>query len=244
MNVVNFHWTTLIGKTALFVISVVIGTPGVWADQLVFSPSKDNTLYEHPTANLSNGGGSALFLGAVGDDQSNRLRRALIAFDLTSIPAGATIQTVQLALYNNRVAANDTPAGGTAILHRMTVDWGEGSSIAPGGQGGGGAAGAGDATWFFRFFNTDAWASNGGDFDAATSGSTSYSASAPETITFSSTPGMVNDVQLWVNNPAQNFGWIVLGNEVVDASAQRIASREDLFDPVPTLTIDFTLPSP
>ena len=65
MNCADFPRPDSCRQILLLALSVVLATPAVWADQQVFVPSKDNTLFEHPSANLSNGAGTALFFGAV-----------------------------------------------------------------------------------------------------------------------------------------------------------------------------------
>ena len=49
---------------------------------------------------------------------------------------------------------------------------------------------------------------------------------------------MVADVQSWLNNPASNFGWLVLGDETAIATAKRFDTRESASPPM--LTIEFT----
>jgi len=58
---------------------------------------------------------------------------------------------------------------------------------------------------------------------------------------------MIADVQSWVNNPASNFGWLVLGDESTIATAKRFDTRESASPPV--LTIQYisgprVLPTP
>ncbi|MCL4211824.1 MAG: hypothetical protein KJZ68_14310, partial [Phycisphaerales bacterium] len=59
--------------------------------------------------------------------------------------------------------------------------------------------------------------------------------------TWGSTSGMVGDVQGWLDNPAANFGWVLIGNEAVSVTAKRFDSREN---PVPenrpVLIVDYT----
>jgi serine protease len=52
---------------------------------------------------------------------------------------------------------------------------------------------------------------------------------------------MVADVQSWLDNPATNFGWLVLGDESTGTTAKRFDSRESTSPPV--LTIEYTEPS-
>src|SRR5204863_4518277 len=51
--------------------------------------------------------------------------------------------------------------------------------------------------------------------------------------------GMVADVQAWANNPAANFGWILVAQDET-GPAIRFMSREG--SPAPSLVVDFTAP--
>ena len=206
-------------------------------------PVKDNSLYENVPDN-SNGAGEYLFMGQTGEDKGipASFRRALIEFDLSAIPANAVIESVQVAFTINKVPSSGATPD-SATLHRVLKDWGEGSSNADGAEGQGIAAEPGDATWNDAFFNTDSWTAVGGDFVETASASTPFGASEPETMTFTSTPTLVADVQGWVRKPANNFGWILRGDEITIQNARRMASRENLDDPVPVLTVDFSIPS-
>ena len=129
---------------------VFTGAAAIAQDQQVAIPSmKDNTLYEDDMGLLSNGAGQHMFVGTT--NFSPLLRRALIAFDIAgNIPAGSTIQSVALTL-------NMSQTSGIAIdidLRIANRDWGEGTSMASGGEGGGDAATPGDATWVHTFFDT------------------------------------------------------------------------------------------
>src|SRR5439155_18007756 len=98
------------------------------------------------------------------------LVRALVAFDVAGkVPAGARLTAVRLRL--NLSAANSNSAQ-TMGLHRVLVDWGEGSTVASGGGGGGGPASIGGATWLHTFSPNTLWSHPGGDFEATASAST------------------------------------------------------------------------
>ena len=220
-----------------FISSAALG------EVIQFQPVKDNTLYENVPDN-SNGAGKYLFMGQTGEDNGipASFRRALIEFDLSAIPAKAVIESVQVAFTINKVPSSGATPD-SATLHRVLKDWGEGSSNADGAEGQGLAAQPGDATWTDAFFNTDSWTAAGGDFVETASASTPFGASEPETMTFASTATLVADVQGWVRTPANNFGWILRGDEITLQNARRMASRENLADPVPVLTVDFSIPS-
>jgi len=201
-----------------------------------FVPAADNTLYEREAGDLSNGAGPSLFFGRTGENAGNVLRRALLRFDLGTIPAGSVIVEARLSIEVD--LAPPTATGFDATLHAMNASWGEAGSFAPGAGGGGAPAQDGDATWLHRFHDTEFWSSPGGDFlpDA--------SATAPldggtGTFTFESTPALVEDVQGWVDQPAGNFGWMIRGEEDNPQNARRIASRENP-DLAPRLEVTFT----
>jgi hypothetical protein len=215
-------------------LSVLAGTSGAEADVITIVPSKDNTLYEDGTGSLSNGGGGSFFAGKSG---MGVIRRAVLAFDIGGeIPAGSTINSVSLTLRMSRT----TNAAQPVSLHKVLADWGEGTSFASGGGGGGGPATAGDATWLHTFYNTDFWTTAGGDFVAAASAVTDVNEIG--FYTWGSTRQMVADVQSWVDNPAGNFGWILVGNEVpAQQTGKRFDSRESTTAAYrPMLTINFT----
>ena len=58
-----------------------------------------------------------------------------------------------------------------------------------------------------------------------------------------STPGMVSDVQMWLNAPAANDGWLLLGNETTLSTAKRFATRENPVSSArPLLVVTYLLP--
>ncbi|GAB4420234.1 MAG: hypothetical protein OHK0039_33600 [Bacteroidia bacterium] len=204
----------------------------VWAQTVVLNPAQDNTLYEQPNGALSNGSGTALFAG---NTNNGDIRRALLQFDLSGIPANATITAASLTLTMNQTIAGAT----TMTLRKVDASWGEGGSVASGQQGGGASAQPGDATWLHRSFATTLWTTPGGDFSATVSASTSVAGNGNYTWTSAQ---LAADVQAWLASPATNFGWILLGNEGATPSAKRFVSREGAAASRPKLTITYTLP--
>ena len=201
-------------------------------------PSKDNTLYEYDPAegDHSNGAGFHFFTG---ENAEGEIRRGVLAFDVAAtIPPGSTITAVSLSMNMSM-----TPTGAVTVeLHKLLADWGEGTSHAPMGEGDGAPATPNDATWRHRFFDTIFWTTQGGDFSATVSASQSVDTTGQYTW---SSAQMVADVQSWVNNPASNFGWLVLGDESEAATAKRFDTRESASPPI--LTIEYTTagrPSP
>lgn len=207
-----------IGEPVLVSIMVMILSVTASAETVInFNSVRDNTLYESVGGTLSNGSGTHVFAGRVGGGE---IRRAVIAFDLSSLPPGAIISDVALTLFNSKTITGNQ----TVTVHRVTSDWGEGASVAPGEEGGGAASTAGDATWIHTYSPGSPWTLAGGDFVAAPS--------ASQTVGFEglaytwSSEQLADDVRFWIQYPGQNFGWIVLGDESSFPSAKRFDSRE------------------
>ena len=225
---------------------------GVWtfgasmahADNVSLTPSADTTLHEYfPDNNL----GAQVHFNA-GTTQNGPRTRGLMAFDVAgAIPSGAIVNSVTLTLeVIGQPVDGDAPSN--FGLHRMLVGWGEGS-----GSGNppllGRPALSGEANWNFRFAASTPWASPGGlagvDFVTQFSSDTFIYGVNFSPYLFDTTRRLVDDVQLWLDQPGQNFGWMLLSqaeNEVF--SARRFGSREDPFL-APRLMIDFTpVPEP
>lgn len=205
---------------------------GLYAQTTVtITAVKDNTIYSE--GNKSNGTGTYLFAGKT-EATVNGIRRALLQFDLSSIPANAKISDVKLQITGSKQSASDVEA------HRITTIWGEGSSKASGEEGGGATPSTGDATWTSSNFNTVVWNTPGGDFSPSISGTANVNQGAVATWTGA---GMVKDVQDWVAGQASNFGWILLGDEASAGSAVRMNSRQNASGK-PTLVVTYTVETP
>ena len=198
------------------------------------TPSKDNTLYEYDPleGDMSNALGLHFFSG---ETAMGELRRGVLAFDIAGhIPPGSTITAVTLSLNMSRTPL-DKPR--TVELRKLLADWGEGTSMASGEEGDGAPATPNDATWRHRFFDTIFWTTEGGDFSATVSASQSVGPLGQYTW---SSAQMIADVQSWLDNPASNFGWLVLGDESTVLTSKRFDTRESASPPV--LTIQYTAP--
>ncbi len=205
----------------------------------IIPPFKDNSMYEEDGA-LSNGLLPYLFTGRTqGLPGTAFLRRALVAFDIFNLfPAGAVIDSVELTMHVSKLRTNASRA---TSLHRVTANWGEGTSDSGGAGGGGGAATTNDATWVYRYFNTVLWTTPGGDFTAGASATTNIT-----TLGFYTwkSAQMKTDVQGWLDTPANNFGWLMTGDESGTlGTAKRLDSREN---PTaanrPNLKVFYTIP--
>jgi hypothetical protein len=201
--------------------------------------SRDNTLYEDPAGALSNGAGTGMFAGRSSQSQ-NSIRRGLVFFDVASmVPAGSTITSATLTLFQSSTNTADQSVG----VHRLFESWGEGASNATSGNGGSGTAAAvGDATWLHRTFSTTLWTIPGGFFDGSASASTTVGGNGMYSW---SSAALVADAQLFLDNSAANFGWLLRGNEQSSGTSKRFATREE---PIamnrPVLTLEYVVPAP
>ncbi|MEE4270236.1 MAG: DNRLRE domain-containing protein [Thermoanaerobaculales bacterium] len=220
------------------------GLPAGWnltsTEVVTLEPAADVTLYEEDDS-TANGSGSYLFTGATESQNGAAQRRALLLFDIESaIPVGATITDAVLELTVSRTISGDQ----TVELRRVTESWGEGPSDPSGQEGRGAAAEDGDATWAHRAFPSNLWGSLGGSFESTASGSASVGGAGRST--FSSTAGMVADVQSWLDDPMGNFGWALVMPSPATGSAKRFNSRENASAstrPVLTITYEGSAPT-
>jgi len=193
---------------------------------------------------FAGGGSTGLFSGTtrVGD-----IRRALIRFNLEDIlPQDAVLTGASLTLTVTR-ARGDAPDTGFGLgnglyrLHRLTQPWGEGNVIAPSQGGFGAPAEEGDATWASRFHPSTAWQNPGGDFDGLASAE-AIAGDDGEAVTWTS-EHLRDDVRQWLQDPAVNFGWIVLAASegAAPKDVKRFGSAEHAdpqLRPMLTLTFD------
>lgn len=224
-------------KNSLLILLGMMICNSAFAQQNVdISPSKDNTLYESETGALSNGAGSFLFAGRVEDRNNGLIRRGLISFDIAgNIPAGATIESVTLTLFMSRSISG----ANNVTLHGPFADWGEGTSDAAGQEGGGTTATTGDATWLHRFSADQNWASAGGDFN--TTPLATLSVGGTGSYTWESTSALVALVQDWLDNPENNFGLLIRGDENSTGTAKRFDTRENATEGNrPVLNVEFS----
>ncbi len=200
------------------------------------SPSADTGLRGRSGAQDNNlGAATTLIAGGVATSEKSR---SLLVFDIAgSVPAGATITSVQLQLTVTKAAFG---AGSNFALHRALSDWGEGAGTGDGGR----LAVTGEASFNHRFAPSTAWGQPGGqsgvDYSAAASGSTFVNQVG--TYTWQSGDQLIADVQGWLDGEAPNHGWFLISDaETTARTARRFGSREHGVSP-PMLTIDFTPP--
>lgn len=194
---------------------VAAGTPAN-ADVVVLHPVRDNTLFLNVDGLLSNGAGPGIFAG---NNSLSNTRRGLVFFAVSdSLATSAVIDSVELRL-NVDNAPNSNPQN--VSIHRVLASWGEGTSLSTGGAGA--ASTTGDATWLHRFYPGTFWSAPGGDFDPASSATTSVGVSGWHVW---KSAALARDVALWLTTPSLNFGWLIQGPENSPSTARRFDSRE------------------
>lgn len=174
---------------------------------------------------VSGGADAVLRAGTTASMSTNSRARALFLFDPAgAIPSGSIITAAQLTL---TVSATTDTLPRSFDLRRMLAPWSESN-----------------ATWLIRLAPGVPWESPGGlegvDY-SATASATSLVGNAGA-YSWESTAGMVADVQRWIDNPAKNFGWMLVRPEETTPRTTRVfTSRESVTGP-PRLTVEFTTP--
>ena len=182
--------------------------------ETAFTPDRDSAIFQNGNAS----GAGPLFGGRSGGGQRNR---TLLHFDVSTIPAGATVTGVSVSL----IVEQASGASGTVpiALHLALDSWGEGSSVPSGGSGA--PPTPGDATWTNRFHPGDPWAVLGGDFAATPSSMTMSPPVVGQANTFTG-GDLISDVQSWIDDPLVNDGWFLIGDESMTSTGRRWSSRE------------------
>lgn len=229
MRLIHFLFKScFVGCVAAF------ATAQLKSDTITIRPVADTSLFENnPDDNL---GRSALAAGTI--DRGSKKSRALIKFDPSaSIPAGAKIESVRFTVRVTKVPPGrvDSMFG----IHKVLKPWGEGNkseALL------GGAATAGEATWNARQFPTELWAAPGSQAgtDYVATATASRSIAGLASYPYESNVQIVSDVQSWLDDPSNNFGWILISaSEGSRKSAKRFGSRETT-STSPSMIIEFT----
>lgn len=146
----------------------------------------------------------------------------LIKFDVSSIPAGSTINSVTLYLYRTL----STNPSLNFDLHKALLAWTEGG-----------------ATWNL-YDGTNAWNTAGALGDG-----TDRSATVSGTITIGngfsyysvSSAGMAADVTAWLSGG--NNGWVIVPPTTTASDYRVCSTSEDVDGQRPALVIDYTAPA-
>ncbi len=209
---------------------------------VTLEPIKDATLYSNAEGFLANGSGEFNFVGRTGSRGGGSPRRGLMEFDLSGIPAGATITSATLTMHVNWFHGGSLNIGFYPVL----ASWMEGMANAGGGESGGGGGGSasmeGDVTWIHRWLGGPLWSTPGGDFSSTAAATTSVGG-----IGFYnwSGAGMVANLQNWLDHPSQNFGWMMKAPETAVGNTKRFDAREsNAVNFRPRMVVAYTIPSP
>lgn len=180
-----------------------VATPVTVTNTVYFTPTNDTYLdFQNPGKNF--GANSTFSI----DGQTSQVNRAILKFDLSSLPAGATITTANLQMVATNVQTN---TGFNIDVHPMTRDWLEGT----------GTGNAGSPNWT-QYSGVNTWTTAGGDYNATAESSTIVSTTG--TYNWSVT----NMVNSWYTIPANNFGMLLKFTNENTANQNKIfASKEN-----------------
>jgi hypothetical protein len=196
------------------------------ADSVSLQPVADAELREgNPAGNF--GTNVTVVSGGLGLTSGNETRRGLFQFDLAGqVPVGSTVTSAIVTFAVVKVPLNS--ANSTFGLHRILQSWGETN-----------------ATWSTRLSLDTPWEIGGaiGANDSVAASSSSVFISNINNYAFGSTSNLVADLQLWVDNPSTNFGWLLISDAEMElGSARHFATRES--GAAPTLAVQFAPPPP
>ena len=182
----------------------------VSADTFIISSAPDN-----------NAGGNTLL--NLGTDGAGGVRRGLLRFDLSAIPANATVTSAVLRLTVVRIPVGG-PVNSNFELHRMLADWSGGTQAGNSGA----PAAEGEVTWNSRLHGTGGWTDPGAASDAEPTASASQFVNSISGVTYEwAGAGVIRDVRDWMNEPGSNFGWLLRSdNEESLRTARAFAALE------------------
>jgi hypothetical protein len=156
--------------------------------------------------NNNNGGASEIYIG---NDFENESLRGLVRFNVTgSLSTRAIVTAASVTMYTGTLSGSP-PVAATVSLYRVVVPWGQGTGVGADVTGDftqGQPCSAGGATW-----NQPQCAASSWSF-ASWSASASVPATSSSLVTWNSTAGLISDVQGWLDNPASNYGWLLLSS--------------------------------
>lgn len=205
-----------------------------------FEASEDAVIYDDGE---SASGIGTLQVGRLPDPEGI-VRRALVRFEAGGFPPEGTIQDAVLTmrLVGRGPQSDEGPM--EISLHRLLAPWSEGdvrSNDATGTP-----ATAGSVTWLHRDSPDLLWENPGSDYLAEPSATLILPAE-----TFSEErqvqwqgAGMDADIQHWIANPDDNYGWILITEESVSGRSAEFESRNDRWPTArPTLKFSYLFSS-
>lgn len=152
----------------------------------------------------------------------DRNRRSLLAFDVSSIPAGAAVEDATLRLWLQTAPA----AQRTYNVYSLTSPWLEGT-----GNGANNSPAVNGVTWIERQFGNNLWTgagpwdwvAGGGDFSGLTAATPTPNGSGEMNW------DVAGDVGVWVSGAGVNHGWLIADSNENSGNSQRgrFGSREN-----------------
>jgi hypothetical protein len=217
-------------RTALALLSICVSILGLPCPGrsaiLTLTPSEDAFISEHfdpPTGALTE-----LVIGTQGTTADFDKNRGLVRFsDLSQIPTGATITSVRFTITVTRASFGGPVAD--FRLHRLLKPWNDSQ-----------------CSWALRLAPDVNWGEPGGQAgtDYVETSSASQMIGGPTAYTFESTPTLVDDLNQWRSQPAQNFGWLIKTvDESISHTGRRVAASGGIA-PAPTLEITYETEQP
>lgn len=194
--------------------------------QVALTATMDATICITDTTDGAIGDGN-LF---VGRSLEHTVRRALVRFDVSTIPSGSTVLDASLQLQVDK-----KQGAVTAQAFLVSTDWAEGPAAGGGTGGGGGTCstpGSTDTSWNQTGLGGN-WTTAGGDFANTASGQSTLTPVGTYDITGAT---IVSDVQSWIDGTNPSYGWILVStDETTDGNAVRILTA-------PTLNVRYQAP--
>lgn len=163
-------------------LTVIQPFPGLGMD--TYFGSFEDTWNHGAEANLRVGDEASAGLGTL---------RSTLQFDLSGIPAGATISSAMLSLYQAGQASSGTP---TLDIHYLTQSWTQGS---------GSGSDTGDGATWLTYDGSTGWAAAGGDFNAGPSASAAASGATGVWVDWD----LASLTQDWIDGTVENNGLLV-----------------------------------
>jgi len=195
-----------------FIILILSFNSNLAAKSVVLTPLGDTTLVEQ-SANLNNGNLPSLELTAAPEES-----RAILLFDLTTLPVGTTdisSAVLQITVQHTSNSRKSKGHGSTISLHRMLSGWEENS-----------------ATWNCDRVACNQW--DGGYFNSDESARVKIAKKTIETLQLNVT----SDVIEMISDPYQNYGWLLKQKRGGQLGAITFYSKESKFAPKLILTFD------
>src|SRR5690349_4539868 len=228
-NAVRFHpLPRSITPWLLFPLVALAPLRSAVAGTVMLTPMADSYMEQfHADENF--GSANNMIVGEVGSRAMPpfEIRRGLLRFDLSSLPAGAVVNSATLQISAVLMLPQD-PVNSDFGIHLLLEDWDE---LA--------------VSWNSPLAGVS-WTAPGASDPADTvqAPSSTVFVTGLGNYVFPTTPSLISDVQAWVNDPRSNFGWLLVSEENGPESARHIGTREDISGNAPVLTIDFSLPPP